>query len=746
MNRIAQKIKMWTSSSLQEFFVSKAKQSIISFLWAAFVAFILILMSPIVTGRIFTENDLGTLFLPTRYIYWKALHAGDSLLYTSQLFGGFYLQGEGQLGSFHPLHLLLYSTLPFLVASAVHITAIMLAYFGGTYLFFRSWLLSRSASFFGAVIFVFGSIPMTKYFHLPVNEVLCHIPWLLIAIERIANEKKLGRKLLWVAAVTLLTTSQTLIGYPPSVYLTLIIEAWYLLLVCSKANLPQTTLLFGAAKLFAVGLSFTQLLPTLYMAEQSSNRAVRDFEFLSVDSFYPGNLLQWLNPFFNLGARWEQSIYTGTGVLLLAIWTISRKPESIKEARRRNMLLGLAAFAMFLSLGKFNLLFNYYSSLPVLNMFRVPSRHLLLFVFPLIVFAALIFDEVCNVRNWPQKTRFVEVSAVLLLIGSPALLIVRFAAPAVLQGLLAYASSPLTKKIILRAESLLFASMADASTIVVGAGLVMITAGSFLLGLRGGLIARYLFLIMLVAEPFSIQLAHLANQPREYLKDPEVTGVQGDPPVSRPGPLVALTILGNDKSLLSGYRYINSYAGFRPKSYLPDDSPRLWELFGVSAVLYETGWKKVEPFKPVSRMHIVSDVRYSGNPANDVLALDLSTQAIVDRPVAVPAKASGSVKVVVDRPGEIQIESETDGAVVGYLTERFHQSWKVLVDGVPQQSLRVNAEMLGVLIPGGKHIIHFQFSPDEFWLSVKITAISAAIFLAFMGFTFVQLYRERRQE
>src|SRR5689334_12099840 len=67
---------------------------------------------PLVTGRVFTKDDLAAWHLPFRFLYAQALRAGDSFLWTPAARSGLYIHGEGEAGLSHPLHLLLYRVLP----------------------------------------------------------------------------------------------------------------------------------------------------------------------------------------------------------------------------------------------------------------------------------------------------------------------------------------------------------------------------------------------------------------------------------------------------------------------------------------------------------------------------------------------------------------------------------------------------------------------------------------------------------
>src|SRR5262245_1538124 len=73
---------------------------------------LVVVFGPAFRGAMFTYGDLGMFHLPLRMFYADNLARGRSSLWLPTLFCGFYLQGEGQVGMYHPLHRLLYGFLP----------------------------------------------------------------------------------------------------------------------------------------------------------------------------------------------------------------------------------------------------------------------------------------------------------------------------------------------------------------------------------------------------------------------------------------------------------------------------------------------------------------------------------------------------------------------------------------------------------------------------------------------------------
>ena len=78
----------------------------------ATAALLLTMAAPLLAGRVYVNNDLGAFHLPIRAFYAERLDRGEPFDWMPQLFAGFYLTGEGQGGTYHPLHWLLYRFLP----------------------------------------------------------------------------------------------------------------------------------------------------------------------------------------------------------------------------------------------------------------------------------------------------------------------------------------------------------------------------------------------------------------------------------------------------------------------------------------------------------------------------------------------------------------------------------------------------------------------------------------------------------
>src|ERR1041385_2963417 len=69
--------------------------------WGCTAALLIALAWPMFAGRVYVADDLGAMHLPMRMFYSGQLAAGEPFDWNPDLFGGFYLTGEGQAGTYH---------------------------------------------------------------------------------------------------------------------------------------------------------------------------------------------------------------------------------------------------------------------------------------------------------------------------------------------------------------------------------------------------------------------------------------------------------------------------------------------------------------------------------------------------------------------------------------------------------------------------------------------------------------------
>ena len=180
----------------------------------------------VVTGTIPLTGDLLHWNYPIRDFYAKALALGWRFEWMPGLFAGFDIAGEGQLGVYHPLHLLLYGLVPLDRAFAIELVIFYPVAFVGMWMWLRRYV-DRGSSVVGAFAFAFSGFTLSHVVHPNLVAVVAHIPWLLWVIEGACEQQAPGtwpQRFRTIVAIGLLTGSQVLFGHPQALW-------WSLLLV-----------------------------------------------------------------------------------------------------------------------------------------------------------------------------------------------------------------------------------------------------------------------------------------------------------------------------------------------------------------------------------------------------------------------------------------------------------------------------------------------------------------------------------
>ncbi len=386
---------------------------------------------PLLSGQVYTADDLGWFHLPMRAFYSQQLSRGEPFDWNPDLFCGFYLTGEGQVGSYHPLHWLLYRTLSLSVAFDLECWLSYPFMLFGTYLFLRRWNLRSEAAGFGALVFTFGSFNLLHLMHLNAVAIVAHLPWLLWTIDVMLrqpvalaaeNTTKATRRLAF-CGVALLTGSQLLLGYPQYVMFSLAVEVGYvvMLLCIERATLKSAA--SGLCKwllavLLGAVIGAVQLLPTFDALQHSVRQSNTSSEFATRGSLPLLNLMQLVTPYLFAtrvvgGITHEFGLYIGAVPIVLAAWWIfggRRSGQTNRdENRHRFRALTLAALitagiSLLWMMGELGPLGWLQEHLPLVNKFRLPCRAIVIFQLALAVLASLGFAELLGrTRKQPQR-------------------------------------------------------------------------------------------------------------------------------------------------------------------------------------------------------------------------------------------------------------------------------------------------------------------------------------------------------
>jgi hypothetical protein len=676
---------------------------------------------PLCTGKIFPFGDIAALHVPLRLLYQQALTTGSSFLWTSELGNGIYLHGEGQAGMAHPLHLALYRLLPLGVALNLEMLASYGLAFSGMWLLLRRLGMGREPSVGGAIVFAFSGFNLLHLNHLNMVAVASHIPWLVWAADLLLRGSSQRTRAAGFAGVALTLGSQLLLGFPQSVWMALLILAWFVMYrVADGAPLRRVLLIAGALVTGAM-IGGVQVLPTLD-AVRESYRAAPSSAFRLAFSLHPLNLIQLFSP-YALAQRiyappseasfvHEFGLYNGALSTLSVFWIALRWSE-LRHKGLAVAFAGLAALGLLLALGPYGGLYPLLAHLPGISGFRAPTRHILLVHFAFAGMAALVLDDLIALsrRTAPRAAIKVWPLAIPVAIG----------AAIVVAGLTAGRTNPSVGRYLdLRGAA------AAAGPMVMGA-----TALLMALGANGRRFALP-FLMLLCAADLSVWgMRYVWREAPVPLS--AVAPAAGIPPRSQAGDMVFPDVaraIDLNRYVVWGLRSSAAYIALLPVRSATLNEAQRMRVAGVKWAWTPKGWTSVAG--PMPRARLVSHWRIVSS-ADDAGAVDVTRTALVDAAPGETSGAPGRADMLRERPGHLLVETDARHPQLLVLTERFHPGWRIAIDGDPVPVRRVYGEYLGCVVPPGRRRVSFVFAPASarqgLWLTTAGLAVTLLVSL-----------------
>lgn len=674
---------------------------------AAAAAVWAVLAVPLLSGRVYTFNDLGLVHLPIRAFYAECLASGNSFLWWPSQFAGVYLHGEGQGGLLHPLQWLSYRVLPLAVAFQLEIVRSPLLALAGAFLLLRRWQLAPAAALLGALCVGFSGFGFLHYVHPNLVGVWAHVPWLLLCVHAVVVEAQATRRAVAVAGIVLLTASQLLLGHPQGVWLSLLVEAPYAVLVAVRsgrvAALPQLAL----AGLLGLGVAGVQLLPTLESFSLSS-RAAAGPDFAATPALGLADLAQLVGPYL-FGTRvadgipWERGAWPGAVPLVLAVWLLLRGRE-VEGARALGLFgLALAGAGLWLALGDAGGLYRIQRVLPGMGFLRAPARHVALLQLGLALGAAVAFHDLMRLKQAPSWRRLWPLFApglVAVVVLSAAVLGAAGQGGRLSEGRLALAAGPL---------------------------LLLAAAAGVAAAARGRAAALPALVVLAALDLGGYGLSFVRQHPAEQI-DAFVARI----PV--PAVPAGQRVLASSPELSMRVPLANGYLALVPERRVPLTTPASLRVASV-------GFAFRHPVAgALPRARLLSRARVSDDPARDLGLVDVEAEALVERELALEPGAAGQARIIRDLPGEIAVQSTAPGRRLLVVSERHHPGWRASVDGADCEVERVYGDYLGCVVGGGSHEVVFRFAPGSLRRGAWLSATSLAVTLVWC----VLLSRERR--
>jgi hypothetical protein len=685
-----------------------------------------LLARPLLARQVYTYDDLGAFHLPVRAFYAECLAQGDDFLWCPRLFGGFYLHGEGQAGMYHPLHLLLYSVLPLDVAFNLELLLHYPVLLLGTFFLLRRCGFPGEAALFGAVVFTFSGFNLLHFPHPNALSIIAQLPWQLLALHVALCDPRPRRVALARAALSLLTASQLLMGYPQYVWLCWLLEGlWVVYLLRPWPGLGRL-LGLGLAKGVGVLIGGIQLLPTWDCLNHSVRQAPT-WDFLAKGSLMPANLVQLVAPYlfksrvvssmpgFHCNTH-EHTLYSGALVLILAGWAVVRLRHLGSQRRLALAVLGMGVVALVLAFGSYTPLFHLSIRLPVVNLFRYPSRYLLFVYGALAVLAAIAYTDLSR-RGDPGEGSRQRRLWPLALAPLASLLVVGLART--------YA--------LVRPDSLLARGLADTPHALLG---VLLTAAAATLvgaAVRGRRWAVPAMLLFTAADQAAYGLSYIDYDGSRTI---DSFLAQAPVPLAAPHRLVGDEEDHRNTPLMQQQSLLNGYAGLPPRRQLDLEKESCLRVAGALFRQKGEHWQRLA--QPLPRVRLVTRVVESLQPQEDLDRVDLETTALVDPGmlsigIEGAGGACGEAVLAGDRPGKIRVTTDAPSRQLLVLAESYHEGWQATADGQSCPVVRVNGDFLGCVVEPGHHEVAFDFRPASLRAGAWLSALGVGLMLAWLG-------------
>lgn len=448
-----------------------------------------------------------------------------------------------------------------------------------------------------------------------------------------------------------------------------------------------------------------------------STRASMEIQDILSFSLPPEELLGLIVPDFGGFAEWV--VYPGAIVLGLTIYTIT-----ITEVRKRCWFwIILLMISLVLSLGSSIPFMETIAGTPGFSLLRVPPRALFLAGFAFSILAAQGLDDLLDRKklNFPDPVFFIAPLAAFVIFIMIGIAILGEKIPLNM----VWGGVALVLTILIIAFKERDRLSVQQVTLWIPILLIVDLTGVNLqaVDLKGKNIVY--------GEGYAAA-AFLASQPgifRVYTPSnsiPQQTAVLAELEMANGIDPLQLAEYSNFMRIASGVNY---------------------QGYSVTIPPFEGGDPRTanQKARPIAEMLAVLNVRYIVSAyALDVPGILLvwqengtfvyEHQSALPRawvqPQNVPIGEQYQAAEILERsPGYLKIDAEGSGLLV--LSEIEYPGWRVLVDGKPEEILRVANLFRGVIIPTGRHEVEFSFNP----VSIRIgTALSIMGWLAIMSF------------
>ncbi len=372
--------------------------------------------------------------VPLRVAAANMVRSGHLPLWNPYIFSGMPLLGSAQGGLLFPLNWFYLVFSPVVATDLMVISAYMVAA-SGAYFFARRTGASIAGAITTSLIWQSGGFLIGQISHINIVHTAAMLPWVLWALDRYVVDRNR-----WTGSVLAgLIALQTFAGHQQTLAYALMLVAAYAI-VSAFTDRPNRKRYLSSLWYLAAGvlLAAVQIVPTFELL-RNSPRATASYDFFSSFSMPRSFVTTFVAPYVMGGGDGrlfrapyigqayytEYVAYAGVLAIMLALLALLLKPDTRTKFWAIAAVCGLVlAFGRGAPLYLYRII--YY--VPVLNLFRVPARHLMEVNFAIAVLAGRGLTALGNMRGSKAATRRVALVAGSILLLT--LLVVTWLRPA----------------------------------------------------------------------------------------------------------------------------------------------------------------------------------------------------------------------------------------------------------------------------------------------------------------------------
>jgi Bacterial membrane protein YfhO len=401
--------------------------------WLSIAALLIVVCLSLADGlvgdSVAYERDTAVFYFPLMRWVAQQLHQGTFPLWTPQVFGGYPLFADGEIGLSYPPVVLALLVLPadraFVFLRLLHLSIAAL----GTFALARAWGLPRTSAVLAGVVFDLGNFLQAQIHHENIVRTAAWLPLTLALIELALRADARPVRARWIVLAGLTLGMAGLGLHSQMLAIGLLVLAAYgglrwwagpLAVDHGRAGdrdrdwlrrLRAVARVCSPVVVLGLALAAVQLVPLVELAGFSSRGAGIPYAESAAYSLTLFGLAQLIFPFvfrgpgnvqWGLWTHWESYLYVGLAPLVLALIALA--------VVRRREVAGwgiVAAIGTLLALGQYSPLNLHYLLwlLPGLSGLRAPGRFTIVVILALAMLAAYGLAALLEMRVSQQHAR-----------------------------------------------------------------------------------------------------------------------------------------------------------------------------------------------------------------------------------------------------------------------------------------------------------------------------------------------------